>query len=325
MLAAEGLHVMVYSLLVADISPLEKAPIVIVFLIPLIVAFIIGLVIGSLSNVVIYRLGYFRSIWSPPSHCPRCRNEISWYDNIPIISWLVLRGRCRFCKGPISLKYPTIELISGLMYVGIMYRFLYAPYLPVERLEDLNRIMVNFENVGTAIFLFKAYLFTTFLLILATIDIDHQLLPNSLTVPGIVIGLALSPFMLPNYEEVFPLRVNLFELSPALDGFLQSFLGMLTGGLVIFIIFLIGYLIYKFAAMGLGDVKLAAMIGAFVGLKMIGPALFVGFVAGGLFGIILMVLKVAGMRSLIPFGPYLCIGGMVAFLWGPNLLALWLG
>ena len=316
---------MVYSLLAADISPLEKAPIVIVFLIPLIVAFIIGLVIGSLSNVVIYRLVYFRSIWSPPSHCPRCRNEISWYDNIPIISWLVLRGRCRFCKGSISLKYPTIELISGLMYAGIMYRFLYAPHLPVERLEDLNRIMVNFENVGTAIFLFKAYLFATFLLILATIDIDHQLLPNSLTVPGIVIGLALSPFMLPNYEEVFPLRVKLFELSPILDGFLQSFLGMLTGGLVIFIIFLIGYLIYKFAAMGLGDVKLAAMIGAFVGLKMIGPALFVGFVAGGLFGIILMVLKVAGMRSLIPFGPYLCIGGMVAFLWGPDLLALWLG
>ena len=326
MLAAESSQFSTL-LLAADITPFDKAVIILVFALPLIIAFIVGLVIGSLSNVVIYRLVYFRSIWSPPSHCPRCRNEILWHDNIPIISWLLLRGRCRFCKGPIPLKYPIIELISGLLYAGIMYRFLYAPHLPVERLEDLNRVMSHFENIGTTVFLFKAYLFATFLLILATIDIEHQLLPNSLTIAGAVIGLALSPFKLPNSGDVFQIDPfgATWEIAPALDSFFQSLLGMLVGGGVIFLIFLIGYLIYKFAAMGLGDVKLAGMIGAFVGLKMIGPALFVGFVAGGVFGIVLIILKVAGLRSLIPFGPYLCLGGLVAMLWGPDLVKLWLG
>ena len=208
-----------------------------------------------------------------------------------------------------------------------MYRFLYAPHLPVERLEDLNRVMSHFENIGTTVFLFKAYLFATFLLILATIDIEHQLLPNSLTIAGAVIGLALSPFKLPNSGDVFQIDPfgATWEIAPALDSFFQSLLGMLVGGGVIFLIFLSGYLIYKFAAMGLGDVKLAGMIGAFVGLKMIGPALFVGFVAGGVFGIVLIILKVAGLRSLIPFGPYLCLGGLVAMLWGPDLVKLWLG
>jgi leader peptidase (prepilin peptidase)/N-methyltransferase len=179
-------------------------------------------------------------------------------------------------------------------------------------------------DIATIPFLFKAFVFATFLLILAVIDIDHQLLPNRLTLSGAVIGLVLSPFMLPNRSDVFPGGGRLFNVAPALDGFLQSFLGMLVGGGIIFLIFLIGYLIYRFAAMGLGDVKLAGMIGAFVGLSSIGPSLFVGFVAGGIFGVIFMILKVAGLRSLIPFGPYLCLGGLVAFLWGPNIVHAYL-
>jgi leader peptidase (prepilin peptidase)/N-methyltransferase len=267
----------------------EKALIVTIFVVPLFVAFVVGLVIGSLSNVVIYRLVYYRSIWAPPSHCPRCRNEIPWFDNIPIVSWLYLRGRCRFCKGPISVKYPIVELVSGLMYAGIMYRFLYAPYMP----EPVGELNLHFD-IAAIPFLFKVYVFATFLLILAVIDIDHQLLPNRLTVSGAVIGLVLSPFMLPNRSDVFPFAKGaLFSVPQGVDGFLQSLLGMLVGGGVVFLIFLIGYLIYRFAAMGLGDVKLAGMIGAFVGLGNIGQAL--------------------------------CLGGFVALMWGPNLMKLWLG
>ncbi len=299
----------------------DKALIVFIFIVPLIVAFVVGLVIGSLSNVVVYRLVHYRSIWSPPSHCPRCRNEIPWFDNIPIVSWLLLRGRCRFCKGPISIKYPVVELISGLLYAGIMYRFLYAPYLP----DDIGGLSLHFD-IATIPFLFKTFVFATFLLILAVIDIETQLLPNRLTISGLLIALVLSPFVLPNREDVYPFaRETLFHVAPWLDGLLQSVTGMLVGGGIIFIIAIIGFLIYKFGAMGIGDVKLTAMIGAFVGLTNIGPALFIGFVTGGVFSVVMMIMKMAGLRSLIPFGPYLCLGGLIAMLYGPDIIHWYLG
>ncbi len=298
----------------------DKALIVFIFVVPLVVAFVVGLVIGSLSNVVIYRLVHYRSIWSPPSHCPRCRNEIPWYQNIPIFSWIFLGGRCKFCRGPISLRYPVVELISGILYAGIMYRFLYAPYLPAEELGQLH---LHFE-IAAIPFLFKSYVFATFLLILAAIDIEHMLLPNRLTLSGAIIGLVLSPFVLPGRAEIFPGRATLFHVSPALDGFLQSLLGLIAGGGVIFIFFLIGMLVYRRVVMGLGDVKLAGMIGAYVGLSQVVPFLFIGFVAGGIFGLLFIIMKVAGLRALIPFGPYLCLGGLIGFLWGPDLMHLYL-
>jgi len=302
----------------------DKALIVSIFVVPLVVAFVVGLVIGSLCNVVIYRLVHYRSIWSPPSHCPRCRNEIPWYDNIPILSWIFLRGRCRFCKGPISLRYPVVELISGLLYAGIMYRFLYAPYLPADELGQL-RLHFDITDITTILFLFKCYIFATFILILAAIDIEHMLLPNRLTVSGAVIGVLLSPFILPGRAEVFPnSRLTLFNVPPPLDGILQSVLGLVAGGGVIFIFFVIGYLIYRRVVMGIGDLKLAGMIGAFVGLSQIGPALFVGFVVGGIMGVLFWLFRLAGLKSFIPLGPYLCIGGFVGLLWGPNLMHMYL-
>ena len=294
----------------------DKALIVAIFVVPLVVAFVVGLVIGSLSNVVIYRLVHYRSIWSPPSHCPHCRNEIPWYQNIPIISWIFLRGRCGFCKGPISIKYPVVELLSGILYTLIIYRFLYAPYLPVREIGNLS---LHFDITAIP-FLFKSYVFATFLLILAAIDIEHMILPNRLTLSGAVIGVVLSPFVLPNRTEIFPGRETLFNLGPGLDGFLQAVLGIIAGGGIIFIFFIIGRLIYGRAVMGFGDVKLAGMIGAFVGLSQVGPALFFGFVAGGIFGILFIIMKLAGLKTLIPLGPYLCFGGLVSLLWGPDLM-----
>jgi len=301
----------------------DKALIVSIFVAPLLVAFVVGLVIGSLSNVVIYRLVHYRSIWSPPSHCPRCRNEIPWYDNIPILSWILLRGRCRFCRGPISFRYPVVELISGLLYAGIMFRFLYAPYLPADELGQL-RLHFDITDIAMILFLFKCYIFATFILILATLDIEHMLLPNRLTISGAIIGMALGPFVLPYRAEIFPGRLTLFNVSPALDGFLQAVLGLIAGGGVIFIFFIIGYLVYRRVVMGPGDVKLAGMIGAFVGLSQVGPALFIGFVVGGILGILFIFLKLAGLKTLIPFGPYLCIGGLVGLLWGPNLMTMYM-
>lgn len=201
-----------------------------------------------------------------------------------------------------------------------MYRFLYAPYLPAT---EIGQIRLHFD-IAAIPFLFKCYVFATFLLILAAIDIEHMLLPNRLTLSGAVIGIVLGPFVLPNRADIFPGRETLFNMSPALDGFLQALLGMIAGGGIIFIFFLIGYAIYRRVVMGLGDVKLAAMIGAFVGLSQIVPSLFVGFIAGGVFGILFIVMKMAGLKTLIPFGPYLCIGGFIGLLWGPTLVHMYL-
>ena len=299
----------------------DKALIVAIFAVPLVVAFVVGLVIGSLSNVVIYRLVHYRSIWSPPSHCPRCRNEIPWYDNIPIVSWVFLKGRCRFCKDPIAVRYPVVELISGVMYAGILYRFLYAPYLPVDEIGHLG---LHFD-ISVIPFLFKSYIYATFLLILAAIDIEHMLLPNRLTISGVIIGVFLGPFIVPNRADVFPGRGFIFHVAPWLDGFLQALLGAIAGGGVFFLFFLLGYFLYRKVVMGFGDVKLAAMIGAFVGLSQIGTGLFVGLITGAVFSLFFVFMKMAGFKTLIPFGPYLCFGGLVAYLWGPNLMMLYLG
>jgi len=304
------------------LSSQEKFLIGLIFYSPAILAFVIGTVIGSLSNVVIYRMVYYRSIWSPPSHCTSCGTEIPWYLNIPLLSWLALKGRCRFCGARFSSRYFWVELLSGLLYTLVV---LWIYTLPPPQGFGLSMMNVLTYDLGenpplgfspdpmTMILMFKAFVFVSFLLILTMIDLDHKLLPDRFTYPGMILGLVLC-FAAPlNRPEIANLG-----MSGVLDAFLQSLFGFLIGGGVLYIIAILAMILAP-VPMGAGDIKLVAMMGAFVGIFAIGPTMFLGFVIGGIISIILLAFRKAGMKSLIPFGPFLAMGGLIGFFWGHQI------
>ena len=288
------------------ISKSELALVYIVYFMPLVLAFVCGSVIGSLSNVVIYRLPRKESIWHPPSHCPGCQTPIAWYDNIPIYSWIRLRARCRHCKMPISPRYIIVEFLSGSLYAGILYLMAYIPMqegrLPNE-LPNLSNLSLSYIPI-----LVKAYIFASFLLILSFIDLDVRLLPNRLTFPGMILGLILS-------FAFFPEGPKEWRIDSVFLRYVDSLLGLILGGGVLFLIAMI-----QPKGMGGGDIKLCAMIGAFLGWKAMIVALFLGFLAGAISSLFLMVMKLATMKSLIPFGPYLALGGLISMLYGKTIL-----
>lgn len=242
---------------------------------PRIFLFSIGLLFGSFANVVIYRVPRGESIISPGSHCPLCGHPIRPWDNIPILSYLVLRGRCRDCGGRISPRYPLVELSSGLMLLA-----LYSKY-------------------GSGMDFFRYSLFGLLLLVIFFIDLDHRIIPNSLTYPGIVVGLVLS----------------------AIDGRLINASGASIGAGAFFLLVILA----SRGGMGLGDAKLGAMMGAFLGWPLVAVALFISFVLGGLVGLLLMLLGIRGRKDMIPFGPFLACGGVIALLYGEFLVRRYLG
>ena len=290
------------------LSTSEKILIQLVYIAPLVLAFICGSVIGSLSNVVIHRLPNKKSIWHPPSHCPSCETRIAWYDNIPIFSWIRLRAKCRHCGERISPRYVIVEFLSGAMYVVVLWVFGYMPLqttgIPgdMPNLSDLNWTIVPI--------LAKAYIFTSILLILTFIDLDIRKLPDRLTIPGMIIGFILS-------FSVFPEGPSEWRNIPFYFHYLGSFYGWLLGGGVLFLLAM-GWR----GGMGGGDIKLCAMMGAFLGWQAAIIALFAGFLLGAIFSIALMIMKLATMKSLIPFGPYLALGGFIAMLFGKS--AAWI-
>ena len=287
------------------LSPAEKFLVYAVYYTPLILAFICGSVIGSLSNVVIYRLPQKKSLWKPPSHCPSCETRIAWYDNIPIISWIRLRAKCRHCGARISPRYVIVEFLSGTLYALVLWVFGYMPLSEVQ----MSGGMPNLSNLPILIIpiLAKAYIFTSFLLILTFIDLDVWKLPDRLTLPGMVIGFIFA-------FSIFPEGPMEWRNIPIGFRYLDSFYGFLLGGGVLFLIAM-GWK----GGMGGGDLKLCAMMGAFLGWKAMIVALFIGFLLGAVFSIALMVLKIATMKSKIPFGPYLALGGFLAMLFGKKL------
>lgn len=285
----------------------EKILVYAVFYAPLVLAFICGSVIGSLSNVVIHRLPQNKSIWKPPSHCPSCETRIAWYDNIPIFSWLRLRARCRHCGARISPRYVIVELLSGALYVTVLWVFGYSHLQDIEGLPNLSDLHWTIIPV-----LAKAYIFTSLLLILSAIDIDIQKLPNRLTFPGMIIGFALA-------FVVFPEGPMEWRNIPIGYRYLDSFIGWLGGGLALYLIAMISIVLMKKVGMGGGDIKLVAMMGAFLGWKALIVALFIGFLLGAIFSLLLIMMKVASMKSLIPFGPYLAAGGFIAMLYGKRV------
>ena len=244
--------------------------------------FAIGAIIGSFLNVCIHRLPKNESVIMPASHCPKCKRNILWYDNIPILSYMILRGKCRFCRGKIAFRYPLVEIITAVLTLLLFIVF------------------------GPGIKLFS-YALLSFGLIIATfVDFEINEIPDQVSIGGLVAGLALSiagPRML--------------DTASRPEAFLNSFLGILVGGGSIYLLGFFGELVFRKEAMGGGDVKLMAMIGAFLGWKLVMFTFFVAPVFGAIAGIIL---KVKDGRQIIPYGPYISLAALVSVFWGNQIL-----
>jgi leader peptidase (prepilin peptidase)/N-methyltransferase len=242
-----------------------------------------GAVTGSFLNVCIYRLPLKKSIVWPASACPHCGRALSWYENVPVISYVALRGRCRTCRKPISPQYPIVEAVIALMF-GAAWWY-YGPGL----------LLVSRLVLGCA------------LVVLFAIDLEHHLLPNVITIPGILLGFAFS---------------FVTEL-----GWIESLLGILIGGGVLFGVAEAYYRIRHEEGLGMGDVKMLAMIGAFVGWKLTLMTLMLASLSGTVVGVALIVSKRGTMKYALPFGTFLALGAAAAATVGQPLLdwyvALW--
>ncbi len=242
----------------------------------------VGMCVGSFLNVCIHRLPQGTSIVSPPSACPKCGASIRWYDNIPVISYLLLRGRCRGCKTHISIRYPIVELITGLFALITWMQFGLTP-----------AALIYFAFIAA-------------MLVITFIDIDLQIIPDVISLPGIPIGFAAS-FLLPDI------------------GWLNSLIGIAAGGGILYAVMWGYQAITGKAGMGFGDVKLLAMIGAFIGWKgvlfTIMSSSFFGTVVGG----ILMLKSGKGLKTRIPFGPFIAAGGILYLFLGPQIIHWYFG
>lgn len=249
--------------------------------ISLVAAGFFGLCIGSFLNVVIYRLPLGQSLATPSSRCRTCDYSLRWFDNIPVISWALLRGRCRKCGVGVSWQYPLVELITAALFVLVVWQTPVGP-LVVSRL-----------------------LLVCILIALFGIDLEHQILPNSITLPGIVIGLLLSLIAPPGWRD--------------------ALLGALLGAGILYAIAGAYYLWRREEGMGMGDVKMLAMIGAFLGWKAVLVTLVLSSCAGAFIGVVLMSVQRGGMKLALPFGTFLAIGAVIAMFAGEPLVAWYAG
>ncbi|CAB1077915.1 Leader peptidase (Prepilin peptidase) (EC / N-methyltransferase (EC [Olavius algarvensis Delta 1 endosymbiont] len=239
--------------------------------------FLLGLCIGSFLNVCIYRLPASQSIAYPGSKCQSCEKPIAFYDNIPVLSYLWLKGRCRHCGVKFSLRYPMVELLTGVA------------------------AWVTFVKFGLSAEALIYFIFIACLLVVTFIDLDHRIIPDVITLPGIPICFAAS-FLL-----------------PALD-FKAALLGILVGGGSLFMVAWVYSLITKKDGMGGGDIKLLAMMGALLGWQGVVFTIFVSSLVGTLSGIALMLQSHKGMKLAVPFGPFLAIGGLTYIFFGTQLI-----
>jgi leader peptidase (prepilin peptidase) / N-methyltransferase len=240
-------------------------------------AFIFGALVGSFLNVCIHRMPRDESIVSPPSHCPICNYKIRWYDNIPLFSYLFLKGKCRGCGARISLQYPLVELLNGLLSLALILRF------------------------GPTLAFLMLFLLCSALVVITFIDIEHQIIPDEISLPGIVVGFVCSFFL-------------------SGHGWLNSLLGILLGGgSLLLVAYAYQWLTGK-EGMGGGDIKLLAMLGAFLGWKAIPFIIFASSLVGSVVGISLMLIQKKDSKLAIPFGPYLAFGALLFIFCGRQLI-----
>ncbi|MCK6502911.1 prepilin peptidase [Myxococcota bacterium] len=262
-------------------------------------ALALGLVVGSFLNVVIARMPEDRSVVWPGSACPACGTPIRPYDNVPVLAWLWLRGRCRACKSPISPLYPVIELLTGLVAWLLFQRVVPGPE--------------HYDLPHLAAFL-VVFLFAAMLIAQTFIDVRHYIIPDELSVYAVPAGVAAAALLAwLGYDG--PLVAV---------GWQQAVVGALAGGGVLGSVMGLYWVVRREEGMGFGDVKLLAMMGAFLGaLPAVPFVLFVASVAGALVGVPVALLRGQGLRAALPFGPFLALAGMIWLLHGPELIQRW--
>ena len=246
-----------------------------------VVAGLYGLLVGSFLNVCIFRLPRGTSIVWPASACGSCKRELRWFENIPIVSWVVLGAKCARCKAPISLQYPLVEAITAGLFVLVAATTPAGPQLAAR------------------------LLFVCALIVLFGIDLEHQILPNSITLPGIVIGLLFSLIGPPGWRA--------------------SLLGVLLGGGVLYAIAWGYYAVRREEGLGMGDVKMLGMIGAFLGWQAVLLTLVLASFSGALIGVAMIALQRGSMKYALPFGTFLALGALVAMLAGQPLIDWYVG
>ena len=247
----------------------------------LLYAFAIGAIVGSYLNVVIHRVPRGQSTFRPRSRCGACGTGIAWYDNVPVISYVLLRGRCRRCSASYSPRYPLVEACTAVLFAAVFVKFEFTWTTPV------------------------AWLFVSMLVALALIDFEHLLLPDRITLPGLLLGLATS-------------------FVSDLTGPFSAGLGALFGALILLALIAVYYLLRGELGMGLGDPKMLAMIGAFLGLGKTIATVFMASLAGTLVSTVLILARRADRRTKMPFGVYLAIGALGSLFFGDRLVDTYL-
>ncbi len=245
------------------------------------IVFIVGAVIGSFLNVCIFRIPRGRSVVRPRSFCPGCEHPIRWFDNVPLISFLLLKGRCRDCGERISLRYFIVELVTALSGILLLYYF----------------------SLSSLFFVY--WFFTCLLIAVVFVDIEHHEIPDVISIPGIFIGMVL---------------MTVFRLDGAglpVRSFVNSLIGILAGGGSMFLLAFLGELFFRKEALGGGDIKLMAMIGAFLGWKLVLLTFFIAPVLGAGVGIFM---KLRHKQEVIAYGPYLALGAIISLLYGNSIL-----
>lgn len=267
-------------------------------MLPVILVFagLMGLAVGSFLNVVIYRVPLGLSVVRPASACPGCGSEISARDNVPVLSWVLLRGRCRSCNTTISARYPLVELVTGALFVAVAIRF--AP----SAAEGATALVADLITGVAFIYLMAISV------ALAAIDLDVRRLPNAIVLPAYLAG------------------VVLLGTAAAVRGDLAS-AGWAAAGAGISFAFYLTLALVKSGGMGMGDVKLAGVLGLFLGF--LGPAvlfvgLFAAFLLGGVFGVAVMLTRSGSRRTTIPFGPWMLAGAWIAVFWGEAIASSYL-
>jgi leader peptidase (prepilin peptidase)/N-methyltransferase len=238
--------------------------------------FCAGLVVGSFLNVCIYRLPRDESMAWPRSHCTSCNRPLRWYENLPVVSWVLLRGRCRTCQSPIGVWYPIVEVATGALFAAAYYAFGLTPLLPVR------------------------LLFACAMIVLFAIDLEHQILPNEITLSGIIVGFGASVFLPPGWKS--------------------SLIGLLVGGLFPFLIAEVYARVRGREGMGMGDFKMLAMVGAFLGWPLVWLTLILSCVLGIVIGGGALIVSKRGLATKIPFGTFIAAAALIcAYAEGPVL------
>ncbi len=254
-----------------------------------ILTFLYGLLIGSFLNVCIYRIPKGESVVKPPSHCTNCGTRLTPLDLVPILSFIFLRGKCRHCGVKISPRYPMIELLTAFIFVSLFYRY------------------------GLKVEFFAAAYLMSILIAVFFIDLEHYIIPDGLVIAGLIGGVPLVAYN-------FFYRVEMYGDRD----WWNPILGIFTGSGFLLIVALIGALIYRTEdAMGMGDVKIFAAIGIFLGWKMTVFALFASVVLSGVVSFILIVSKLKSRKDAIPLGPFIVLGTYITLMWGWDLFNLW--